>query len=109
MDAYGRNDRATLPEGKPQPGLAQALHMMTGSTYTDKITKDGGRVDRLLKSGATDRQIIEDLYLVALSRFPTPPERTELETMIRQQSSRREAIASLAWALISSREFAYKH
>ena len=109
MDAYGRNDRATLPEGKPQPGLAQALHMMTGSTYTDKISKEGGRVDRLLKSGATDKQIIEELYLVALSRFPTSGEMTELQTLIGQQTSRRDAIESLTWALIGSREFAYKH
>jgi len=109
MDAYGRNDRATLPEGKPQPGLAQALHMMTGSTYTEKISKENGRVDRLLKSGATDKQIVEELYLVALSRFPTTGEMVELQTLIHQQSSRREAVESLTWALISSREFAYKH
>lgn len=109
MDVYGRNDRSTLPEGKPEPALTQALHMMTGGTYTEKISKEGGRVDRLFKSGATDQQIIEELYLVALSRFPTKRERADLETMIRQQPSRRDAIESFAWALISSREFAYKH
>ncbi|MBM3803062.1 MAG: DUF1553 domain-containing protein [Acidimicrobiia bacterium] len=109
MDVYGRNDRATLPEGKPQPALTQALHMMTGATYTDKIAREGGRVDRLFESAATDRQIIEELYLVALSRFPTARETAELEAMIRRQPKRREAIESFAWALISSREFAYKH
>ena len=109
LDAYGRNDRATLPEAKPEPGLAQALYMLTGPTYTDRLTHDGGRVDRLTRSGLSDRQIIEELYLIAFARYPHTVEVTELEKMIRAWPSRREAISTLIWALISSREFAYRH
>ncbi|MBM3737193.1 MAG: DUF1549 domain-containing protein [Acidobacteria bacterium] len=109
LEAYGRNDRATLPEAKPQPGLVQALHMITGPTYTTKMLDDGGRIDRMARSGVSNRQAIEDLYLTALARFPEPAEIEQLDTLMRSASSRKEAIFNLMWALVSSRGFAYRH
>jgi hypothetical protein len=109
LDAYGRPNRQALPEKNSQPNLAQALHMLAGSTYTDKIARKGGRVDRLVARGASDREAVEELYLAALCRLPTERERAELEALIRRQPTRREALESLAWALISAREFAYNH
>ena len=50
LDAYGRPNRQALPERSNQPNLAQALHMLAGSTYTEKISQKGGRVDRLAAS-----------------------------------------------------------
>jgi hypothetical protein len=109
LDAYGRPNRQALPERSNQPNVAQALHMLAGTTYTEKIAQKGGRVDRLVQSGVSNQQAIEDLYLAALCRLPTERERTELDDLIRRQSSRREALEALAWALVSSREFAYNH
>jgi hypothetical protein len=109
LDAYGRSNRQALPAQHNQPNLAQALHMLAGSTYTEKIAQKGGRVDRLIESGASNQQAIDELYLAALCRLPTERERTELDGLIRGQATRREALEALAWALISSREFAYNH
>ena len=52
--------------------------------------------------------MIEELYLAALSRFPRAEEKARLLEMIGQRP-RREAIESLTWALISSRQFAHNH
>ena len=109
LEVFGRNDRKTLPEGKGDPTLAQALHMLTGSAYTGKISEEGGRIDRLLKSGASDRRIIEEVYLAALCRLPDSKEYAKLKKQIAQWSSRRETMEALAWALISSREFTHNH
>jgi hypothetical protein len=109
LDASGRPNRQALPERSNQPNLAQALHMLAGTTYTEKIARKGGRVDRLIESGASNQDAIEELYLAALCRLPTERERGELDALIRKQSTRREALEALAWALISSREFAYNH
>jgi len=108
MDVFERNERKTLPEGKPEPALAQALHMLTGKTFTEKLAREGGRVDRLIRSGAGDGEIVDELYLAALSRFPTAEERARLEEMIAERP-RREAIESLTWGLISSRQFSHNH
>ena len=109
LDAYGRPNRQALPERNSRPNLAQALHMLAGPTYTEKIAQKGGRVDRLVERGAPNQQAIEELYLAALCRLPTERERTELEALIRRQPTRRAALEALAWALLSSREFAYNH
>lgn len=109
LQAYGQNDRATLPEAKPQPGIAQALHLVTGPIYATKMLNDGGRVDRMARSGATNREAIEELYLSALARFPDREETEKLEAMMSGAASRKEAIFNLMWALVSSREFAYRH
>jgi hypothetical protein len=109
LDAYGRPNRQALPERNNQPNLAQALHMLAGTTYTEKIARKGGRVDHLIEIGASNRQAIEELYLAALGRFPTRRERAELDALTGRQRTRREALEALVWALISSREFTYNH
>ena len=108
LQVYGQPNRLTVPQRKSDPNLGQALHMLAGPTYTSKLAMEQGRVDRLLKAQASDRRMIEEFYLAALSRFPTPAERDAIRTWIGQRS-RREAFEDLAWSLISSREFAYNH
>ena len=109
LDLYGRPDRQMVPERKGEANLGQALHLIAGPTYNSKFSQPGGRLDRLIRSGASDRHIIEELYLAALCRFPTAPEQVELEEMIAGRSSRQEALENLLWALVASRQFAYNH
>src|SRR5262245_2159402 len=109
LDVYGRPNRQTLPEKSNQPNLGQALHMLVGSTYLDKLSQKGGRVDRLLASGASNPEAIEELYLAALCRLPAEREQIELDNLIRRQPTRKEALEALTWALVCSREFCYNH
>ncbi len=109
LEVYGQTMRAMLPEGTPKPNLGQALHQLVGTTFTDKISHDAGRIHRLIASGASDREIIEKLYLLSLARFPTAGEEAELLKMISEYSSRRQALEDLLWALLSSREFSNNH
>lgn len=109
LEIYGRPLRDTVPERDHSSNLAQALHMLVGPTYAEKLAQKGGRVDRLLESGASNREMIEELYLASLGRFPTRREQPALEAMIAERASRREAMEDLVWSLISSREFGYNH
>ena len=110
QDVFGRCTRNALPSGYPQPSLPQALHMLAGSTYTSKISKEGGRLDRLLKRGASDEEIIDELYLASLTRWATPEEKGELLRFLAQRTDRRrQTLEGILWALLSSREFAYNH
>ena len=110
MDAYHRSMRRSLPAGHPQPNLLEATDMIAGDAYTTKLVEPGGRLDRLLKKGASDEQVIDDFYLAALARPPQPEEKQALLSyMQRRQANRKEALANIEWAVISSREFAYNH
>jgi hypothetical protein len=64
LDVFGRRSLDS------KANLVQALHMLAGSIYTEKLAKPGGRIDRLLQIGASDRSIIEELYLATLCRLP---------------------------------------
>jgi hypothetical protein len=109
LEVYGRPNLERVPERDFQPNLNQALHILAGSTYTDKLMKPGGRLERLLKQNAPDRKVIEELYLTALSRVPEAGEEQELERLLGRQQQRMQAFAYLLWGLISSREFASSH
>ena len=88
---------------------SQALHTWAGATYTTKIGKNGGRLDQMLKNGASDRQIVDEFYLAALSRYPSARERDSLESFMARKPSRRQTVENFVWALISSGEFTYNH
>ncbi len=109
LDIYGRPSRTAVPERKGGASLAQALHMLAGPTYSDKLAQKGGRIDRLLNSATIDREIVEEFYLAALSRFPTPEETSQLVRMVGARPSRKQALEDLLWGVIASREFAYNH
>jgi hypothetical protein len=55
------------------------------------------------------REITTAMYLGILSRFPTEAELKKVEDYARSAANRREAVVDLAWALINSAEFLYRH
>jgi Protein of unknown function (DUF1549)/Protein of unknown function (DUF1553)/Bacterial Ig-like domain (group 2) len=110
MDDFGRSTRRALPAGNPQPSLLEALQTMAGPTYNTKISREGGRLNRLLQKNATDEQILDEFYLAGLVRLPTPEEKSRLLQFLTERSSRRqETLAGMVWAIMNSREFAYNH
>jgi len=109
FNVYGKPDLSYIPERDMKPSLLQALHQLSGPTFTAKLSREGGRVDRLLQRGASDEDIIEELYLAALSRFPTETEQAGLKAMIGRRDSRREAQEDLLWAVVNSEQFLNNH
>jgi len=108
LEVFGRPFRDTLPDRKDNPSLAEGLDMLVGSTYTKSLTGEGSRLDRLLKSGRSDRDIVDELFLAAFARTPTEKEFAGVEALASRRP-REAAMKTLVWALISSREFAYNH
>ena len=109
LDLYGRPNRLSVPERNAKANLGQAMDMLAGPTYNDKLAGKGSRLNRLVESAAPDNQVIEEFYLAALGRSPTRAETVQLLGLIRQQSTREEGLKDFVWALISSREFAENH
>ena len=109
LQMYGRPNLQQIPEINASPSLTQALHMLAGKTYTEKISGKGGRLDRLFQEGASHREVIQELYLAALSRLPSPLELAELEAALGKGPEKRRAWEDLIWSLVSSREFAFNH
>ena len=108
LGIFERPLRDVVPEPTGRPNLGQALHMLAGATFNQKLAKEGGRLQRLLKTEASDRAIIEEFYLAALSRLPAEQELSGLQRMF-QERPYQEVAEDLVWALVTSREFSENH
>lgn len=75
-----------------------------------KVRSRNGSARRLASSKMTPREIIDELYLSTLSRFPTEAERTVmLRVFTEAEGNRQEAVEDVLWALLNSRSFVYNH
>jgi len=109
LELYGRPNRGAIPERSIHPNLGQALHVLAGSTYTDRLSAKDSRLGRLLQSGASNAKIFEEFYLAAFARFPAPDEIQDLEQTLAKRNDREAGLREFVWALTSSREFAENH
>jgi len=109
LELYGRANRGAIPERDAKPNLGQALHILAGASYVDRLKAPNGRLAQLLQSGAPDEKIFEEFYLAALGRSPAAAEVQELKTVLAQRGNREAGLSEFVWALISSREFAENH
>jgi hypothetical protein len=110
LDTFGRSNRLTVcaADVKTDPSLSQSLHLLNGPTVEGKIGS-GGLVARLLKEGKTPEQVIETIFVRALSRKPTAEEIAKLKTVITDPKNPAKDLNDVFWAVINSREFVFNH
>ena len=109
LELYGRANRGAVPERSNKPNLGQALHVLAGSTYVNRLGRPNGRLAKLLEAGASDEAIFTEFYLAALSRPPDSDEVKDLKTVLAARGDREAGLREFVWALISSREFDENH
>jgi len=64
----------------------------------------------LIYANKSDRDVIRDIYLTFLSRLPTDDEIKTVETYSRSKVVQgRQGLLDLAWALMNTDEFLYRH
>jgi hypothetical protein len=109
LELFGQPDRQTSCEceRRTDVSLVQALNLLNGSTIADAIADEGGRVSKLILSGVSDRQIVEQLYLAALNRPPLPKELDLAQTYMAGGMNRAERAQDLLWALLNSNAFLF--
>ncbi len=85
--------------------LARAFQLITGPLVNQILSDADNRIGRLLQAGKTDAEIIEECYLAALCRPPSPQERQRAREMIERSKDRRAALEDLVWGLVNAKEF----
>lgn len=110
LTTFGRSKRETVcaQEATTDPSLSQALHLLNGTTIQGKIA-EGQVVKKLLDAGKTPPQIIETLYLRALSRKPTAEEVDRLMATVTAANNPQTGLEDVFWAVLNSREFLFNH
>jgi hypothetical protein len=108
---FGRPVRASVCECERsnEPSIAQALHLLNSPELTEKLQHRQGTARQLADSLRTDAELVDELYLVTLSRLPRENERKLVMETFAASKSRREAVEDVLWSLLNQKEFLYNH
>lgn len=113
LSSFGRPERLNTCscERSSEPSMTQALHLANGATVNDKLRDPKGAVSRVIGAKATDAEVIDRLFLAALTRKPTDHERSKLLAILAEAGAdgRRQAIEDLYWAALTGNEFLFNH
>jgi hypothetical protein len=111
LKTFGKPDRLLTCECERSESttLAQAFQMINGATVRNKLELPSNRIGQRLESGASDPDLLSEVYLAALCREPTQGERRAATAHIASARRRRPAWEDVVWALINSKEFLVRH
>jgi hypothetical protein len=111
LEKFGRSSRDTGLESdrSSRTTAAQRLHLLNSSHIRQKI-EGGPKMQPLIHwSREKSEEAVSELYLTILSRFPTEEELEIVKTYSQTGSGRGRVLRDLAWALINSPEFSFRH
>jgi hypothetical protein len=112
LEMFGRPPRDTGLESERdnKPTDAQRLHLLNSSHIQRKIERSW-RMDGLIQACKGNRRnAINAMYMTILSRRPTQTELVAAEEYTRTKGlGLRRSLCDLAWALINTKEFLYRH
>ncbi len=109
LELFGRPPRDTPYECErcSDPSMRQALYFLNSDHLEGKVAASP-RLKRLLDAKKSDAEIIDELYLAALSRPATAAERQQVtDYLSRNKTTRAQAVQDLAWALLNTKEFLF--
>jgi hypothetical protein len=109
MQVFGRpaREKTCDCERSNEPSVAQALYLVNDEDILSKISDSKGRLPQLLKSNLNDNQVIEELYLATLSRFPSDAELRIQTEHVGRAPSRESGMQDVLWSLLNVREFVF--
>jgi hypothetical protein len=113
LEMFGRPPRDTGLESERSnsPTAEQRLHLLNSSHIQLKI-QQSAKLRTLVQArpGGKPRDPIDRVYLATLSRYPTAEELKTVAAYYQSvQGNKWPATADLAWALINTAEFLYRH
>jgi hypothetical protein len=103
MQAFFQSGRETPPSLPNRASAVQAMMMMNSPAVTNRIRPEVGIVQQLVKSGKSDAEITEELFLTAISRRPTPEEIDVAQRILK--ANRSQGASDILWALLNTPEF----
>jgi hypothetical protein len=109
LDLFGRPQREEPCEceRRSDMSLPHALNLVNGPTLANAIADPEGRVAKLILKGASDRELIEELYLGGLNRLPSPKEYDLAAGYLKKSNGRTAAAQDIVWAMLNQKAFLF--
>jgi hypothetical protein len=116
LELFGRSPRATgqADERVNKISPTQKMHLLNSGHIQRKITTSP-KIKKLLTGNAkkdTERfsEILDEIYLMTLSRYPTPEECETTRAYVKKGGAKGSDVwYDVIWALINSDEFLFRH
>jgi hypothetical protein len=111
LTLFGKSDRVTACacERNGEVTLPQLMHLQNGDSVVLKISSMEGRLLKLLNTQKNDDKLIEELFLLTLSRPPATAEMGTIRKSLAEAKNRHEFYRDLFWALLNATEFSFNH
>lgn len=107
LQSFGQCDRYAI-QATRKPSMVQAAVLMNDKTIRERIkVAAGSRLDKLFKAAPqkANGEIVDELYLAALSRLPSDSERSLGVEAVREY--REQGAEDLIWVLINRLDFLF--
>ncbi|MCE9533051.1 MAG: DUF1553 domain-containing protein [Planctomycetes bacterium] len=91
------------------PNLSQSLYFYNDQALISKVTNKDGKLAKLLAKETDDGKLLDEIYLITLSRMPTQAERDRSASHMKESKSRTEGFEDLFWSLLNRQEFLVTH
>jgi hypothetical protein len=111
LEMFGRPSRDTGLESERNNNSTafQELHLLNSSHIRNKIERSKKISDLLQAKYSRPRDVVDEIYLTILSRYPTDDELIIVRNYSQPPRPGRRPMIDVVWALINSAEFLYKH
>ncbi|TWU05000.1 DUF1553 domain-containing protein [Stieleria varia] len=112
LKTFGRNPREITCECErsDEPSMVQVLHLSNGETLNPKLANEQNTLNRWIADGASDEEIIRQLFQSALCRAPSDDElKTLLGVLAEYEDDRQTGLQDVAWSILTSTEFTFNH
>ncbi len=112
LEMFGRppRDSGFESERNNNPTDAQQLYLLNSTDIRQKIERSPLLRRLAALTGGKRPQLVAAIYLAILSRYPTPAElRAATQYFETPDLQPKQAADDLAWALVNTKEFLYRH
>lgn len=111
LDTFDRPKRVSGCECERSSGatLAQVLLLANSDEVENKLAAGDGRIAKLVAAKTPLADVVDQLYLTALSRHPRDAELQTTLSYIESQEDKQQALVDLLWTILNSKEFLFNH
>jgi hypothetical protein len=107
LRAFGQANREQF-DRQPGGSILQAMTLMNSPFVTRRVTAaNGSLVEQLAQSSKSCAEIVDELYLSTLSRYPAPQEKQLAISWI--EKDRRQGTEDLQWSLLNKLDFVFNY